>query len=390
MSQFDEVINRKNTYSLKYDFAAQRGIPEDALPMWVADMDFRASDKVLEALQKETEHGIFGYSEPDDDYYRTVQNWFLKRHGYRFEKEWIVKTPGVVFAISMAIRALTKEGEAVMIQQPVYYPFGQTVRQNGRRLVNNPLQFVDGTYQIDFEDMERKLSEEDVKLFVFCSPHNPVGRVWHTDELIRVIELCKKYQVWIVSDEIHADFVYEGHTHMPLATISGVYEDKIITCTAASKTFNLAGLQTSNIIIKNEKARDLFIEEIQKTGYCEINIFGLLATKAAYEHGAQWLEECKAYLTENLSYVRTFLKERLPEIRLIEPDGTYLLWLNFKDYGFTDEKLHELLTKKAKLWLDDGTMFGPEGSGFARMNITCPRSVLEQAMNQLESAFRDL
>ena len=390
MSQFDEIIDRKNTYSLKYDFAVQRGIPEDALPMWVADMDFRAPEKVLNALKEEVGHGIFGYSEPDADYYRAVQNWFLKRHGYKFEREWIVKTPGVVFAISMAIRALTKEGEAVLIQQPVYYPFGQTIKQNGRRLVNNPLQLVDGRYQIDFEDMEKKLSEENVKLFVFCSPHNPVGRVWRVDELIRIIELCKKYEVWIVSDEIHADFVYEGNAHMPLATISGVYEEKIITCTAASKTFNLAGLQTSNIIIKNKKARDLFIEEIQKTGYCEINIFGLLATKAAYEYGADWLEECKAYLTENLSFVKNYLKERLPKIKLVEPEGTYLLWLDFNSYGYSDTKLHEVLTERAGLWLDDGTMFGSEGSGFARMNITCPRSVLEQAMNQLEAAFKDL
>ncbi len=389
MSQFDEIIDRKNTYSLKYDYAKERGIPEDTLPMWVADMDFRAPEEVLAALKQEAEHGIFGYSEPKADYYEAVQSWFLRNHRYPFEREWIVKTPGIVFAIAVAIRALTKKGDAVMIQRPVYYPFSEVIRQNERTLVNNPLRFVNGKYEIDFADMEQKLAEQHVKLFVFCSPHNPVGRVWKKEELLRVVELCQKYGVLIVSDEIHADFTYEGNTHIPIATVAGNYEEQIITCTAASKTFNLAGLQTSNTVIKNERIRRAVLNEIHKTGYSEINIFGLLATKAAYEHGEAWLEECRAYLTESVAYVRSFLKERLPGVRLIEPEGTYLLWLDFTSFGYSDKRLHELLTDRAKLWLDDGTMFGPEGSGFARMNITCPRAVLKQAMEQLASALED-
>lgn len=387
MSRFDEIIDRKNTYSLKYDFAKERGIPEDTLPMWVADMDFRAPEEILAALKREAEHGIFGYSEPKADYYEAVQGWFLRNHQYSFKREWIVKTPGVVFAIALAIQALTQKGDAVMIQRPVYYPFSEVIRRNERTLVNNPLRYINGSYEIDFADMEQKLADQNVKLFVFCSPHNPVSRVWKRDELLRIVELCRKYNVLIVSDEIHADFTYEGYTHIPIATVAGDYEDQIITCTAASKTFNLAGLQTSNIIIKNERIRRAVLNEIHKTGYSEINIFGLLATKAAYEHGAAWLEECKAYLTENVAFVRNFLKERLPGVRLIEPEGTYLLWMDFTSFGYSDNHLHELLTERAKLWLDNGTMFGPEGSGFARMNITCPRSVLKQAMDKLATAF---
>lgn len=387
MSRFDEIIDRKNTYSLKYDYAKERGIPEDTLPMWVADMDFRAPEEVLTALKEEAEHGIFGYSEPKEDYYEAVRGWFLRNHRYFFEREWIVKTPGVVFAIAAAIRALTKKGDAVMIQRPVYYPFSEVIRQNERTLVNNPLRLVNGRYEIDFADMEQKLANEHVKLFVFCSPHNPVGRVWKKEELLRIVELCQKYGVLIVSDEIHADFTYEGYMHIPIAAVAGNYEEQIITCTAATKTFNLAGLQTSNTIIKNERIRRAVLNEIHRNGYSEINIFGLLATKAAYEHGEAWLEECRAYLSESVAYVRSFLKERLPGVQLIEPEGTYLLWLDFTSFGYSDQHLHELLMEKAKLWLDDGTMFGPEGSGFARVNIACPREVLKQAMERLAAAF---
>ncbi|MCI6630707.1 MAG: pyridoxal phosphate-dependent aminotransferase [Lachnospiraceae bacterium] len=383
---FDRVTERKGTNSLKYDFAKERGKAEDVLPLWVADMDFPAAPCILERLEKAVKHGIFGYTESKEDYFAAVSGWYRERFGWEPKASWLVKTPGVVFAIAMAIRAFTAEGDAVLIQQPVYYPFGQTIKANNRKLVNSPLKLVDGKYEMDFEDLEQKIITEHVKLFVLCSPHNPVGRVWTEEELRRVGDICLKYHVLIVADEIHSDFVYEGHKHHIFASLGEKYADNAIICTAPSKTFNLAGLQNSNIFIPNANIRKQFNRQIDATGYCEVNAMGLFSCQAAYEGGAQWLDELKVYLKGNLDYIREFLKERLPEIKLVEPEGTYLVWLDFRELGLTEAQLEELVVEKAKLWLDSGTMFGPEGEGFERVNITCPRSVLKQALEQLESA----
>lgn len=384
---FDTVIDRNHTNCLKYDFKTERGMEEDVLPLWVADMDFQTLPEIRSRLQEVVSHGIFGYSDGKEDYFAAVQGWYARHFGWEIKKEWLIKTPGVVYAIAAAVAAYTNEGDAVLIQQPVYYPFGQMIRENKRKLVNNPLQQRDGHYEIDFEDFEQKIVEHHVKLFLLCSPHNPVGRVFEEWELKKLGDICIRHHVIVLSDEIHSDFTYPGHTHHVFASLGEVYADQCVICTAPSKTFNLAGLQISNILIPNEKLRHAFESAVTRTGYSQAGIMGLVATQAAYEHGDEWVAELKAYLYENLNFVREYLKENLPQIRLIEPEGTYLLWLDFGGLGLTEKELEELVVKKAKLWLDRGAVFGAEGRGFERINIACPRSTLKQALDQLKNAI---
>ncbi len=383
---FDTIVDRKGTNCLKYDFAQERGKEADVLPLWVADMDFRTAPEILNQMQKVLNHGIFGYSEVKEDYFKVLSDWYLKHFNWKTENEWLVKTPGVVFAIAAAIRAFTNEGDSVLIQQPVYYPFAQTIIDNSRKLVNNPLKLINGHYEIDFEDFEEKIIKNNVKLFVLCSPHNPVGRVWKKDELKRLGDICILHNVIVVSDEIHNDFVYKGNKHFVFSSLDEKYAQNSVICTAPSKTFNLAGLQVSNIFIVNKELREKFIKAVDATGYSQLNVFGLAAAKAAYEYGEEWLIELKDYIYQNLCFVRKFLKERLPEIKLIEPEGTYLIWLDFRDLKLT-EKEREKLLKEAKLWLDSGIMFGANGEGFERINIACPRKIIKQALEQLEKVI---
>lgn len=384
---FNEIIDRKGTDSLKYDFAVERGLPKDVLPLWVADMDFPVEDHIKEALIKASEHAIFGYSDTKDDYFEVLSSWYERRFFWKVKKEWLVKTPGVVFAIAMAIQALTKENEAIIIQEPVYYPFSSTIRANNRKLVINNLVLKKDKYHIDFVDFEKKIIENNVKLFILCSPHNPVGRVWTREELQKLAKICLKHKVYIFSDEIHSDLVYEKDTHTIFANLGKDVEDSCIVATAASKTFNIAGLQVSNIWIANEKMRDAFKEAIDRAGYSQLNNMGLIATKAAYKYGEEWLEELKIYLKSNIDFVREFLKDKLPNIKLIEPEGTYLLWLDCRELGLSEKERQGLIQNKAKLWLDTGTMFGKAGAGFERINIACPRKTLEEAMNRLKEAI---
>ena len=383
---FDTVINRRGTNCLKYDFARERGKREDVLPLWVADMDFKTAPEILKRLEQVVQHGIFGYSEGKEDYFQAVQSWYKERFGWEVKESWLVKTPGVVFAIAAAIRAFTKEGDGVLLQQPVYYPFSETILDNHRVLVNSPLKQVNGHYEMDFEDLEEKIAANHVKLFLMCSPHNPVGRVWEEWELRKVGDICLRYNVVVVSDEIHSDFTYEGHKHHVFANLSPELEAITVTCTAPSKTFNLAGLQISNIFIPDSRLREAFKKEIASAGYSQVNLMGLTACQAAYEEGGPWLEQLKAYLADNLAFVREYLKEQLPEIQLVEPEGTYLLWLDFRKLGLTESEREDLIVNKAHLWLDSGAMFGPDGEGFERINIACPRTTLRQALKQLERA----
>ncbi len=387
---FNLIVNRKNTNSLKYDFALERGKTADILPLWVADMDFPTVPEVAEALVKTSRHGIFGYTEVKEEYFNVLRNWFTSHYHWNIERKWLVKTPGVVFAISMALRAFTNKKDAVLIQRPVYYPFSEAIESNERILINNPLVYRGGRYHIDFEDFEQKIIKNRVKLFVLCNPHNPVGRVWTKEELIHLGDICVKHKVLVVSDEIHADFIYPGHMHLVFANLKPEYSNWTITCTAPSKTFNLAGLQISNVFIGNPVLKSAFKAEIVKTGYSQLNTMGLAACHAAYEYGEEWLKELKKYLSGNLNYIREFLKEQLPELKLIEPEGTYLVWIDFKDLKLTEEELEVLIVKKAKLWLDAGTIFGPEGIGFQRINIACPRVTLAQALKQLKAAISGL
>lgn len=389
MEIFDEIIERKNTDSLKYDFAKECGVPEDAIPLWVADMDFRAPEKVLEALHERVAHGIFGYTEVRDEYYQAVSGWYKKHFNWKTKKEWLVKSPGVVFALNHILRACTAEGDAVLIQQPVYYPFAASIQNNGRKPVNNELLYKEGKYEIDFEDFEKKITDNHVRLFILCSPHNPVGRVWTREELVRLGEICLRHQVIVASDEIHCDFTYEGHPHTVFADISEAFAQNCIICTAPSKTFNLAGLQVSNLFIPNEALREKVRRQFAVTGYDELNTLGLTACKAAYLYGEEWLDGLKAYLKGNLDYIREVLEGSLPQIKLIEPEGTYVIWLDCSGLGLPEAALEDFMKQEAKLWLDAGSMFGEKSGQFVRINTACPRSVLKKAMENVLSAVQN-
>jgi len=376
---FDRIIDRRGTYSIKYNPTA-RGKPADVLPLWVADMDFSIPPCVAEALEERVRHGIFGYSEPDAAYFSAVQGWFEKRFGWHVEKEWLTVTPGVVNAIYVAVRALTEPGEGVAIQQPVYYPFETSVVQTGRKLLVNELVYKDGTYSIDFEDFENKIKQ--AKLFILCSPHNPGGRVWTSDELVRMGEICLKHNVIVVSDEIHQDFVYPGHRHLVFSGLYPRFADIAITCTSPSKTFNLAGLLHSNIFISNKILRDKFKREYANCGLSQPGVMGLVSCRAAYESGAEWVDELVEYLKGNMLFLHDFLQTHIPKIKFTLPESTYLAWLDCSGLGFSPAELNNLITHKAKLWLNDGISFGAGGKGFQRLNAACPRAVLEEALGR--------
>lgn len=388
MYDFDTVIDRRGTGSLKYDLAVRRGKPADVLPMWVADMDFQTAPQITKRLEGVVAHAIYGYTEPDESYFEALKNWYETRFGWEVLRPWLVKTPGVVFALAEAVRAFTEPGDAVLIQQPVYYPFAGVIKDNDRVLVNSPLKLIDGHYEIDFEDFEQKIVENKVKLFLLCSPHNPVGRVWTQEELRRLGEICLAHDVIVTSDEIHSDFTFPRHTHHIFASLDERFADISVICTAPSKTFNLAGLQVSNIWIPNPQLRRKFRRAVEQTGYSQLNTVGLAACQAAYEEGGPWLEELKTYLVSNLDFMREFLKTETPELHLIEPEGTYLIWVDFRDLGMSEDEREDFILKEAKLWLDSGAIFGPDGEGFERFNIACPRATLTQALTQLRDALR--
>jgi cystathionine beta-lyase len=341
---------------------------------------------VLREIETRVQHGIFGYTNIGAEYRNAVRDWFQRRHGFTIDGEDIVITPGVVYAIAVAIRAFTKPGDAVLVQQPVYYPFMQMIKKNGRRVINNQLLYREGRYEIDFEDFEKKIREHNAKLFLLCSPHNPVGRVWTKEELMRLAEICRRYDVYVFSDEIHADFVYPGFHHTSFYSLGEAYTKKLILGTSPSKTFNMAGLQLSNIIIPDPDTRLAFRQENSTTGYSLPNVLGMTATMAAYQHGGPWLEELLEYLQGNLVYLREFFREKLPQIKLVEPEGTYLVWLDFSGVSDNHKELEKILTDRAKLWLDPGIIFGRETNLFERINIACRREILEEAMRRLEEA----
>jgi len=385
---FDRVIDRRNTDSVKYMVVP--GMQPGTLPLWVADMDFPAPECVTQALVEKSRHGIFGYSRSGEDYFQALYHWYDRQFGWKVKEEWLIQTPGVVNAVNIALQAFTREGDHVIIQEPVYYPFAGSIRQSGRQVVVSQLSYDDGHYTMDFQDFEKKILDNQVKLYILCNPHNPIGRVWTKEELTQVGEICLRHGVTVVSDEIHQDFVYPGHRHQVFADISPALAEISVTCTAPSKTFNLAGLQISNIFIPNERLRTQYMEEMRRRGYTPPGIMGIVACRAAYTGGEDWLEALKVYLKGNIDFVRGYLASRLPMIRLVEPEGTYLIWLDCAGLGMPGEDLDKFILEKARLWLDGGTMFGAGGDGFQRINIACPRSVLEKALDQLYEAVQGL
>ena len=379
---FDTIVDRHSTGSVKYD------LRHDLLPLWVADMDFPLPDEILNAIKKRVDHGIFGYTMTGPSYWSALDSWCFREYGYHVKHSEWVTVPGVVYSLSIAIRAVTEPSDAVLIEQPVYYPFSQIVKDNGRKLIVVPLCYKDGRYFRDINAFENTIKENNVKAFILCSPHNPVGRVWTLDELTEVAEICRRYGVTVIADEIHCDFIRPGIKFTSFATLGDEYKQKLILCTAPSKTFNLAGLQVSNIWIPNPDIRGRFKKQNQANGYNEVNTLGMTAVEAVYTLGKPWLNQLKEYLEGNIAYVKDFLNEHLSHIKLVEPEGTYLLWLDFHETGLSNEEVKERVEGKARLWLDHGDIFGEGGEFFERINIACPRSILEQAMKQLAEAFK--
>ena len=358
-------------------------MPEDVLPLWVADMDFKTSSYVEDALIERTKHGIFGYTETQDAYFEALAGWMESRHNWKIKPKWLIKTPGVVFALAMAVKAFTEAGDAVLIQQPVYYPFSEVIRDNGRVVVSNDLYLgEDNRYYIDFEDFEQKIIEHHVKLFLLCSPHNPTGRVFTREELTRLGDICLKHQVLVVSDEIHHDFVFSG-VHTVFAAVKKEYEKISVICTAPSKTFNLASMLISNIFIPDQELRRRFYHQVAAAGISQLSALGLTAAQAAYEKGGEWYDNMMAYVKENIAYTKSYVEKNLPGVRMIDGEGTYLVWLDFRGTGIDAEELDRRIIYDAKLWLDSGKIFGKTGAGFQRINVAAPRQTVEECLERI-------
>lgn len=388
---FEEIIDRKNTGSEKWDHCDSIFGGENLLPLWVADMDFRVPRGVTEALEKKAEHGIFGYTSYTDSSFESVINWFSRRHGWEIRREWILYSPGVVPALNLIVQTFTDPCDGVIIQRPVYHPFMRVIENNGRRVLNNPLrQNSSGSYEIDFKGLENLAKKSAARMMILCSPHNPVGRVWREDELKEIIRICEANSLLLVSDDIHCDLVFDGYKHIPLHTIAGGYTGNIITCTAPSKTFNLAGVQISNIIIPDDVKRKKLRNSLMKAGMLEPNSFAPVAMEAAYNHGEKWLEELLIYVKGNYDFLKNFINRELNKAAVTELQGTYLAWVDFRKYGLNIKDLNEIFIKKAGVAPSPGYIFGPEGAGFMRFNLACPRSILEGGMRRISIAFRNL
>ncbi|NDI36160.1 MalY/PatB family protein [Chengkuizengella sediminis] len=383
---FDETIDRNRTFSYKWDERKRFFDSDEVLPMWVADMDFRSPKPVVDALIKRAEHGVYGYSSSPNSYDEAVVSWLEQRHRWKIEKEWLSYSPGVMPTIGFLISCLTEPGDKVVLQSPVYYPFFDVINRSGRVIVDNALILEDNTYKMDLDKLEYQL-DSSVKMLLLCSPHNPVGRVWTKDELVRLGEICIKHNIIIVADEIHADLVFKQSKHIPLATISEELAQQTITCIAPSKTFNIAGLQASSVIISNADLRLKFRKEISRYSLNMMNTFGRVAAEASYKQGGEWLDQCIDYIYDNNQYVKQYVETNMPLIKVIQSEGTYLVWLDCRKLGMNGQELREFMLKKAKVALSDGFIFGENGDGFTRMNIGCPREMLVEGLERIKSAY---
>jgi cysteine-S-conjugate beta-lyase len=395
---FDTEIPRENTDSVKWGIMLDENDPvgfratdryfgeNRVLPMWVADMDFRCAQPIIDALTARAQHGLFGYSFPTDSYREAVVGWMAKRHGWTIDPSWIVTTPGVVAGLTTLIRAFVERGEKVLVQNPVYSPFKSAAENNGAVVVNNPLIYRDGRYFMDFDDLEAKARDPQVKMAILCNPHNPIGRVWSPEELTRFAEICIANEVLIVSDEIHGDLIMSGVTFKPLASLSEDFAQRVISCTAPSKTFNLAGLQVSNIIIADEVLRKRFTEAVRATGLFVPGAFAVVAVEAAYRHGDEWLDQVLAYIEGNARYLEQYFAENIPQIKVLPLEGTYLVWLDCRALELDKEAMQQLMLGEARVYLEGGHEFGEEGDGFQRINIACPRSILVEALERIRAA----
>lgn len=383
---FDEIIDRRGTNCVKWDSAENPAV----LPMWVADMDFRAAPAIIDALRRRVDHGIFGYTRVPQSYYDAITGWFARRHGWNIDKNWIIYTSGVVPALSAIIKALTVPGDKVLIQTPVYNCFFSSIRNNGCEIVESPLVYADNTYSIDFEDLERKVSDPKVKAMILCNPHNPAGRVWSRDELIRIGEICIRHDVVVIADEIHCELVKPGYEYTPFASISEEFSRHCVSCVSPSKAFNIAGLQIANIVCADAGRRAKIDRAININEVCDVNPFGVIALQAAYNEGAEWLDQLLEYIHGNYEYMRRFCEEHLPDFPIIKLEGTYLVWMDCRKFGMTSAELEKALIQDAKLWLNAGTMYGKDGEGFMRWNIACPRTRMIEGLKRFEKFAKNI
>lgn len=383
---FNEIVDRSNNFSSKWSEMEKKYGTNDLLPMWVADMDFKAAPCIIDSLKNRLEQEIYGYTTRPDSYNESIVNWLDRRHNWKIKSEWLIYSPGVIPAISLLINELTKANDKIMIQEPVYSPFNSVVKNNNRELIISPLQKLEnGNYIMDYEDIENKI--KDVKLFILCNPHNPVGRVWTKDELKKLGDICLKHNVKIISDEIHSDIILKKHKHIPMASISKEFEKNTITCMAPTKTFNIAGLQSSYVILPDEKYYKLLDDAFTRIDIKRNNCFSLVATEASYNNGESWLELFLEYLESNIDFAIKYINENMPKLKVRKPEGTYLLWVDFSALGLSDEELESILVQKGKVALNQGNSFGIGGSGYQRINLACPRSMLEEALIRIKNAI---
>lgn len=383
---FNEIVDRSNNFSSKWSEMEKKYGTNDLLPMWVADMDFKAAPCIIDSLKNRLEQEIYGYTTRPDSYNESIVNWLDRRHNWKIKSEWLIYSPGVIPAISLLINELTKANDKIMIQEPVYSPFNSVVKNNNRELIISPLQKLEnGNYIMDYEDIENKI--KDVKLFILCNPHNPVGRVWTKDELKKLGDICLKHNVKIISDEIHSDIILKKHKHIPMESISKEFEKNTITCMAPTKTFNIAGLQSSYVILPDEKYYKLLDDAFTRIDIKRNNCFSLVATEASYNNGESWLESFLEYLESNIDFAIKYINENMPKLKVRKPEGTYLLWVDFSALGLSDEELESILVQKGKVALNQGNSFGIGGSGYQRINLACPRSMLEEALIRIKNAI---
>lgn len=386
---FDDPVNRNNTNCLKYDaMEAFLGI-KDALPMWVADMDFKAPPFIIDAIKKRLEHEVLGYSLKPDEFYESIVDWMEKRHSWEIQKEWISFSPGVVAGFTLAIQELTKPGDKIIVQPPVYFPFFDSVNNTKRIMVENPLKLENGRYHFDIEDLKSKI-DSDTKMLLLCNPHNPGGSVWTKAELLEISKVCEQHNVIIISDEIHADVVYEPAKHTPFASISEWASQNTLTVLSHSKTFNVAGLTTSYVISANKVILNRYNRGLSTPHLHMGNIFGTEALIAAYDKGEEWLEQLKNYLRTNIDYVDTFFKNKHPKIKVIVPESTFLIWIDCRELGLNGKQLSELFLQKAKVAVNEGSIFGKVGEGFIRMNVGCTLSTVKKALSLIDEALNNV
>lgn len=389
---FDQVIDRRGSHSIKWEpYALEKlfGNP-DLLPLWVADMDFKSPKPVVEAMVKRAEHGIYGYSSPSAKFYEVLNRWSKIRNGWEIDTDWMAFVPGVIPAVNYALQAFCQNGDEVIVQNPVYQMFEDVIKVNDLKLVYNPLKYSEGNYQMDFEDLEAKLKSPQAKVFILCSPHNPVGRVWTLEELKRIGDLCLENDVFVIADEIHSDLILKGHKHIPFASISEAFSKNSMTCLSPTKTFNLAGLQVSVSVIEDSAKRRLFKHVMHKCGVMHPNPMGIVAWEAAYESGDVWLQDLMTYVGENFDYLDQYLKSEIPVLKMVKPQGTYLAWVDFRGLGLEANELNKWLKEKLGLALGAGMVYGPGGEGFMRINVACPKETLKQALEILKQGVGQL